>query len=175
MKHRRLLLTVAAVSVLVGSNAHAFLRAVRFDPVNLFDFLVADPSTGIQGFSGGPVQIYPLSGYGYVFPDGVNWVDFSLDGRSITLGEGDPTGYTLTSPTPFFTVSDVGLLFTVTFPVNGGDPTKSFVLTNPATGMTTTVTESYIPEPASWALMLIGFASLGGALRVRRPKTTAAV
>jgi hypothetical protein len=40
--------------------------------------------------------------------------------------------------------------------------------------VTITDVASGVPEPATWTLMLAGFGSLGGALRARRRRVTAA-
>lgn len=45
---------------------------------------------------------------------------------------------------------------------------------NAADGLPFTLTITAVPEPAGWALMLIGFGGLGGALRLSRRRTSAA-
>lgn len=169
MKLHPLFCALAALPVLVAGNAHA-LR--RIDPVHLFDFLVNDISVGVQGFPGGPVQIYPVSGYGYVYPNGVDWVDFSLDGTTLTFGEGNPGTYSLVSPTPFFFVSGPFAPATTggrpTYDVSFPPGAETLDLVDPATGISTTVTVTPVPEPAAWAMMLIGVGGLGAILRGRR-------
>jgi hypothetical protein len=182
MKSRSILAiaALAAIPALIASNADA---RVRIDP-ELFSILVDNPATGTEGFPGGPVQVYPISGFGYVFPNGVDWVDFSHDGTTLTFGEGNPTGFTLTSATPFFSVSagtpsatlNGRETYTVTFPVNENNKSETLTLLDSATGEDITATESYsaVPEPAAWALMVGGLAGLGGVVRGRRRPPAAA-
>jgi hypothetical protein len=170
----RVLAAGAATAALVAGSAHALV--VRFDPVGVFDFLVADPSFGHSGFPGGPPQIYPLSGFGYVFPNGVDWVDFGLDGETLTFGEGDPAGYQLVSPIPLWTDTLLPSSnattdnYEVTFEQITSKPPQTLEFTNPATGQEVSVTVSTVgvPEPGAWALMLLGVGVLGADIRRRR-------
>lgn len=176
---RRLLAASAAASVLAAASAHALV--VHFDPP-MFDFFIKDPSFGSLFAPDNTVEIHPLNvpgSFGFVFP-GVDWVGFGLDGETLTFGAGDPTGYQLVSPTPLWTVDILGANepqgYEVTFPTLVSDPNQTVEFTNPATGQTVTVnvTLGGVPEPASWALMMIGFGVLGAALRGRRQSLAAA-
>ena len=66
--------------------------------------------------------------------------------------------------------------FSDTLNLKAGD-TLSFAVNNDgnflndSTGLTATI--SAVPEPASWAMMLVGFGGLGAAMRMRRKPATA--
>lgn len=85
----------------------------------------------------------------------------------VTLGDTTIASLTLDSSSPF-------TVYTYTFTTSGGNLT--FTEDSPADNqgnVLASVQLVSVPEPASWALMLAGFAGLGGALRYRR-KTLAA-
>ena len=81
------------------------------------------------------------------------------------LGSGTSYGnYTFTQPTVLGDTVSIQLNQTFLNRVNSG------LLTNFSIGGTLTPAVAAVPEPATWAMMLIGFGGLGFAMR-RRPKT----
>lgn len=160
----RALMAGASVVALFASSAEA--GRVLFDPPATFSFYVNDPSYGFEGPDG--VMVYPISGYGYQFP-GVDWVDFGTNGRTLTFGQGDVGGYQLTAPKILWTetpiVMDNRVEFEVTFGPITSSPPQTLDWVNPATGATTSVTVNPLPEPATWAFMLIGSALVGAGIR----------
>jgi PEP-CTERM motif len=169
-----------AASALIATSAHALV--VHFDPA-MFDFYTSDPAFGPLFSPTGPVEIQPLDvpgSFGYVFP-GVDWVGFGLDGETLTFGEGDPGGYQLVSPKPLWTVTPPAPNdrdYEVSFPQLTSDPRQTLEFTNPATGaqvlVTVSLQASVVPEPGTWALMLVGVGALGAGIRARRRSVAAA-
>jgi hypothetical protein len=126
---------------------------------------IATPFTPHFGYAGGPVQSW---GFGQNSAQYGGWLDFYHDGVSILNEAATPYGNLFYATTEqFYALSDSNQLsFLQKFPNNSG--TKTYDLVG---GGTLTLTE--VPEPATWAMMLIGFGGLGAALRMNRRRTTA--
>jgi PEP-CTERM motif len=175
---RCLLAAGAAASVLGAASAHALV--VHFDPP-LFDFFVHDPSVGSLFVPEDTVEVHPLNipgSFGYIV-GGVTFVGFGEDGETLTFGAGTSSQFQLVSATPLWDVTVLAKNepqgYEVSFPTLVTDPHQTVVFTNPANGQTVDVNVSLgVPEPAGWALMLIGFGALGAALRGRRRSLAAA-
>jgi len=170
----------AAACGLIAVSAHAL--TVHFDPPASFNFYVNEPSYGYSDGLGGPAEIYPEAGSGYVV-DGVSFVEFGLNGETMTFGAGTPGQYELVAPEKLWTVTELykiqplnAYLDEVVFDTDKLSSPQTLVFTNPAGGtvdVTIDVTNG-VPEPASWALMLIGIGAMGVAIRRRRSVSAAA-
>ncbi len=79
------------------------------------------------------------------------------------IGHWFAPGYTLTVPPITYGIYELD-----------GSLSDKITLYNDATGTVNILFNSSIPEPSSWAMMLIGFGSLGTLARRRAPKTIAA-
>jgi hypothetical protein len=119
-------------------------------------FTLSALGPGHQGYAGGPDQTWG-------FTTGANggWLDFYADGKTIGLEGGTLTDY-LQSSSSFFTLVS-GIL---SFPgLTASARTEMVALDNAAwnapQGHTDTLTITAVPEPATWAMMLLGFAALG--------------
>jgi len=137
-------------------------------------FVLSTPfNPGHQGYTGGPDQLW-----GYTSITGIGgWPDFFPGGEQIDLEATSlPTPYGnlfLTASTPFFgltyvsTVNGPSTPFDLSFPGfthNAGIETVSLVNDgwgSPGYGHTDSLTITAVPEPATWGLMLLGFAALG--------------
>jgi hypothetical protein len=127
-------------------------------------------SPGAQGYPGGPMQSWnlgsPVSSIG-------GWIDFSSDGESVNL-EGGTVGFALAAASAFFSLGGSSPPFTLSFldfPNNSG--TQTYSITNVSYGATfggcpgigygniDTLTIEAVPEPSTWAMMLLGFAGFG--------------
>lgn len=175
---RCLIAAGAVASVLGAASAHALV--VHFDPAP-FNFFVHDPSVGSLFAPDDTVEVHPLNvpgSFGYVV-GGVTWVGFGQDGETLTFGGGTSSQFQLVSAVPLWDVTVLAKNepqgYEVSFPTLVTDPNQTVLFTNPANGDTVDVTVSLgVPEPASWALMLIGFGALGAAIRGRRRSLAAA-
>ena len=101
-------------------------------------------------------------GIWYNVIQGGGWLDFYTDGSGETFGNeasSDPTAAIFTTETPFFSFTGDNVL---NVDVANGT-TAVFALTNGGS-----LSISAVPEPATWAMMLIGFGMVGFALRARR-------
>jgi hypothetical protein len=184
----RLAVAVAAASTLVAASAHALV--VHFDPTGgfAFNFDVDDPAFGTG--AGTPldmVLVNPLDVPGSVFATdtGVSDVGFGFNDETLTFNPGQSNAFTEKASIPLWDVISEGTipnpdggelnLYEVTFPgLTLGSPT-TVTFTNAAgdteTGTLTVL--SGVPEPATWALMLIGFGALGAVVRGRRRSVAA--
>ena len=198
MKMRNLT-AMAAAAALMATGAQAATYTLAFTgPDFTSGPVTATLSTpigpGHVGYGGGPDQLWgeeTLSGYS-------GWLDLFVGGEAIAfegsstapfdigVNQGPPSspgpasGLYLTSTTPMFSLAG-GPPFALTFPGfthNAG--TKTFSLTNsgwngccaaPGAGFVDSLTITAVPEPASWALMLMGVAGMGGAMRYSRRRS----
>jgi hypothetical protein len=86
-----------------------------------------------------------------------NWIDAMGSNRLTVTGVNFGVGSGWTQGTTYAAVDNVSFNF-----ANGPTETFNFRVLDPAAA---------VPEPASWAMMISGFALLGGALRSRTRKT----
>lgn len=123
-------------------------------------FLVGFFSTVALTDTGGSIQIRPSSGYVGFFDGG-----FSLD-----------LNYALSIPHPVASsyLDGVSGLGSVRFTINRDvDPTIGPFDASGGGAFTVSSLEARAPEPATWALLLVGFFSLGSALRAQRGRASA--
>ncbi len=90
----------------------------------------------------------------------------TLNGNVLAASGGGFSSWTsFASKSGDFVVGQNTLVFDVdNFAQNGGNPT----------GLNVQFTSSAVPEPATWSMMLVGFAGLGAGLRASRRKPAAA-
>jgi hypothetical protein len=108
-------------------------------------------NTGVESFSG-VLQVDAVSGQIYI-----NGVHLEAEAGGSLGGTGDFDGGTATV--------DPYLYVDPSFP----NASEYSILVSPGIG---NAPPGGIPEPASWALMLLGMAGIGGVLRVRGPLTS---
>jgi len=125
---------------------------------------------GHQGYTDGPMQTWGLT---TVSPIG-GWLDFYPNGESLAF-EGGSVGLYLVSSTVFYDLSYApgpSTPFLLTFPqFTDNVGTLTYKLTNnncnagacPGAGFgnVDTLTLTAVPEPSTWAMMLLGFVCLG--------------
>jgi len=90
--------------------------------------------------------------------DALGMFDLNFGGTSVSFYGADIGSTGKITPGPF------GSYYNVTSGVNGGSSTGF--------GNITTTTVGAVPEPSTWAMMIIGFGALGLAMRRRRVRTT---
>lgn len=116
-----------------------------------------------------PGQTYSLVwDYGGRNGGGPQTLDVTFGGVAVTTDSSDGSDafwtfnrYTVTATSATETLSFISQ------PVEGSDPTYGNELTNVSLSSPT-------PEPAAWAMMLVGFGGVGAALRMRARKAAAA-
>jgi hypothetical protein len=87
-------------------------------------------------------------------------LNVSFGGSPLTTDTSDGVDAKWTQNSYVVTATSASETLTFASEVTVGDPSYGNELTN--------VSVVGVPEPAAWALMLVGFAGLGGALRTRR-------
>jgi hypothetical protein len=151
--------------------------AGSFDPINL----VAVTGGGI----GGPIGFTsPIAGtltvlvqdcclVGDVYQTFVNGTSL---GYTTFVALGGPTASSGTFTTSIgagansFDIDDIILNYVgADSPFGGGTVTSTY---DPA-GLTVSLSVTGVPEPATWAMMLVGFGGLGAAIRTRRSRAVA--
>lgn len=122
---------------------------VAFGPTNLFSFVLGS----LDAFNS--LTLNFADGTSQLLTGGNIINDMTFDAGNRTSAE--------TNGTVSYQVTSGALLTGATFRSSGGN---SFEFDNLATGGV-----GAVPEPAAWAMMIVGFGLVGGALR-RRTKTT---
>lgn len=160
----KIAVTAALLSVSIGSaNAATYLFNLSGSRNASFALdLGKGPDEASSGFVGERIGFNHVAGtYGGTkgFAD-INFGTFLLASLNIT---GTPLGFTQFAGPELFT----GTASAPTFKLG------TFKLTSIVSGnstLTISQANSAVPEPATWALALVGFGTLGAALRVRRTK-----
>ena len=134
-----------------------------------------DPATGL----GDPTGDFGNINLGGNYPNGIGDVEICLtdsNGAACSGGGnagallGDPAGGTFSlifgSTTPAVTLSDFYVRYQSLTGLGevGSASGKESLVINPNTGA--------VPEPATWAMLLIGFGAIGGTLRARKSGDT---
>jgi hypothetical protein len=153
-----------SVVITIQANGSALVQTTGVGP---FDG-AEDSLVGIVNNGPVPLTILALSGFDI----------FGFDGDGLAAyggGSFGPTGYE--GPNTSFTVTDANHGF-VNF-LNGGilnGGTAYFSLEeNLSNSGQPLIVGNGVPEPATWAMMLIGFGFVGGAMRIRRRKHSVSV
>jgi len=166
-----ILAATAMLSCAIASGASAAYNIVIIGPDTasapggyFYDLLT--PGPGHVGYVGGPDQTW-----GEGTPNIGGWLDFYTDGESLTTEAGSITLF-LQASSPWYTLTPGAPPFTLTFTATPGHP-EDLLLVNdgygaPGNGNVDTLIVSVVPEPATWALMLVGVGGLGAALRWTR-------
>jgi hypothetical protein len=165
--------------------------------LSAFAATAASAALVIVPVPGGPFSLNnPLAGLPATALLKANTYDFTftmalpLNGSASTVqiqaqaqrsGVNEPITFDLYSGTPstgaYLLTSSTGTNANLTFNASPGpyylQVTPSYIVSNKE-ALSGTILTSTVPEPAAWALMLVGFGGLGVALR-RRPSKTVAV
>jgi hypothetical protein len=150
-------IAAASVAMLaaVPANAVTYIITISDGALSQTD-TVAPTFTPKFGYTGGPVQSW---GFGTSNISIGGWLDFYQGGTTIQNEASTSAGGVFTSALPFFTLGSDNLL---SFSVANGS-TETFALTDGGS-----LSISAVPEPATWAMMLLGFGMIGMATRARR-------
>ena len=97
----------------------------------------------------------------------------TLTGSQITQGNGGVTG-PLVTPTPPTTPGTYGTTGRVAYNAQGGSGITSVTFYSSQAAFEIDDLAAAAPEPATWAMMIMGFGLAGSALRLRRRKATVA-
>lgn len=164
----KIAVTAALLSVSIGSaNAATYLFTLSGSRNASFALdLGKGPDEASSGFVGERIGFNHVAGtYGGTkgFAD-INFGTFLLASLNIT---GTPLGFTQFAGPELFTGTASAPVFKL----------GTFKLTSIVSGnstLTISQANSAVPEPATWALALVGFGTLGAALRHRRGKVALA-
>jgi hypothetical protein len=174
-----LFLGVAAAAALSALSAHATTKDFTYSylgsTVATGSFSYATGDTGVLTYSDLTAFSVTVAGVTYDLADVDALTDYVYFGYDTSSNDfvtsGDLCGY-----------GGCGLVFSLSASNDGG--TDGFEFNNVPGyyveystgnfGMIDTITITGVPEPASWALMLVGLGGLGAALRSRRKLAAAA-
>jgi hypothetical protein len=171
---RKLAFSLAAATALTfATAANAAITVNNSSGVTLPITVVNDPAQSTVDWKTNPTPSGSFSG----------WLEFTntLSGLySIIVSTSTPfasiTGVSLTgvggSPSYGSVTGSAPSLNLLVGNMSSGDYRVAFSGTAPANGgvLSGNLTFIPVPEPASWALMLVGFAGIGMAMRRRRPR-----
>lgn len=126
-----------------------------------------DTLVGVINNSSSPLTSLSLSGSG-IF-------GFESDGEAAYTGHSyGPTGYEGPNTSFTFSNSDTGTVNFLNGGVAGNGGTAWFTLEENLANVQGGVTvRSGVPEPATWGMMLLGFAGIGAATRMRKKRQLA--
>jgi hypothetical protein len=170
----RLLAIVSATAIALAGGARA--TDVMFDiTVNGFSatFTVPkSPTTDISGYDeGADFSLFPVTvtAYGVTYSaQRVLFINSGSGGGAFAGGGGVVSAF----GSQYYSGNESAPTF-IPGTYTGQFGSVAGAAPGPAT-VTITDVASGVPEPATWTLMLAGFGSLGGALRARRRRVTAA-
>jgi len=146
------------------------------DPSNIFDPANGYVPAAYGNSAGTTVAIGPGVEFGAEYSNSLLTVDLTGTGFTITDAASDPTVanflVTLNSSTPglFSNVTLVSSDFNASSTNFGIGQGGEFFFAGSPNGATSSATFSFaaVPEPATWAMMLLGFAGIGVAMRRRK-------
>ena len=147
----------------VLANNNGYLAATPFGSQAAFVQSYPDAGSSlvwsVSGFTPGKTYFLSFYDLGYTSPE---TLDVSVFGKSLDFTPGSTTTY-LANRFSFVATASSGDISFTALSSNGNYVTA---LDN--------LSISSVPEPAAWALMLVGFGGLGAALRSARRKRVAA-